>query len=95
MIFIATVRMYCRNDCLYLFLFQESGSSFSPEDERAWLKNRHDKLKKTLRVLTSGPDRMLKCIETKNHSEFVYVNELLAYVCTLHRWLQSVIWGCT
>lgn len=62
-----------------LFLFQESGSSFSPEAERAWLKNRHDKLKKTLRVLTSGPDRMLKCIETKNHSEFVYVNEILTY----------------
>ena len=50
---------------------QESGSSFSYEAERAWLKTRYDKLQKTLAVLTSGPDRLLKSIETKNHTEFV------------------------
>ena len=48
---------------------QESGSSFSPESERGWLKNRYDRLQKTLRVLTSGPDRLLKCIDTNNHAE--------------------------
>ena len=51
---------------------QESGSSFSLEMEKVWLNTREAQLKETLQVLTSGPDRLLKAIQTRNHSDFMY-----------------------
>ena len=55
---------------------QISGTSYSTESEQAWLLSRYDQLKAVAAVLTPAHERLLKAIDTRNLSDFVYVHQL-------------------
>ena len=50
---------------------QESTSSCSVESELLWLRARYEKLKAVSELLTSGPDKLLRALETRNLTEFM------------------------
>ena len=54
-------------------LTQISGTSYSTESEQAFLLSRYDQLKAVAAVLTPAHERLLKAIDTRNLSDFVYV----------------------